>query len=190
MEPIGPSDAREVIQRLVARGYRPILVGGLAVEVAGFGGTKDVDVLLPEAEYSGAEFLVGSGISIFSNTGNFTNGRLTLESGRTVPFDVLNPALFVGAKHTGEEFYRYVFRYGSAETPFGRVATPAVVYYTRLLVAGPHGRAYELRIRRDLEDGAPSRWVDRAVDIARRFGTAEKVRAKVVRMRRDGVDGR
>jgi hypothetical protein len=61
---VGPSDAREVIRRLVTEGYRPVLVGGLAVEVAGFGGTKDVDVILPQAEYAGAEFLRGSGITI------------------------------------------------------------------------------------------------------------------------------
>jgi len=77
MKPVRASDAKEVIQRLAAHGYRSVLVGGLAVELAGFGGTKDVDVLLPEAEYGGAEFLRGSGITIYSNTGNFTNGRLT-----------------------------------------------------------------------------------------------------------------
>lgn len=185
MSLVGPSDAEEVIRRLKAQGYRPVLVGGLAVKVAGFGGTKDVDVLLPEAEFGGAEFLRGTGITIYSNTGNFTNGQLTLKNGRTVPFDVLNPALFVGEGHTGEEFYRYVRRFGSSTTPYGRVADPAVVYYTRLLVAGPHGRRYELRIRRDLDEGAPKRWLDRTLVIARRFGTERKIRPKVARIRKE-----
>jgi hypothetical protein len=77
-------DAVEVMRRLEAEGYRPILVGGMAIEVAGFGGTKDVDVLLPSAEYGGAEFLRSPGITVLSNTGNFTNGHLQLPNGRTV----------------------------------------------------------------------------------------------------------
>jgi hypothetical protein len=185
MNLVGPLDAKEVMRRLESQGYRPVLVGGLAVEVASFGGTTDVDVLVPEAEYGGAEFLRGSGLTSYSNTGNFTNGRLTLENGRVVPFDVLNPALFVGKGHSGEEFFRYVRRFGSSVTPFGRVATPAVVYYTRLLVSGPHRRTYELRIRRDLDEGAPVHWLDGAVNIAHRFGTERKIRPKVARIRKE-----
>ena len=63
-----PRDAREVMRRLEAEGYRPTLVGGLAIELAGFGGTKDVDLLVPEAEYGGAEYLKGAGIEVLSTT--------------------------------------------------------------------------------------------------------------------------
>ena len=182
-----PSDAREVIRRLEAGGYQPILVGGLAVEVAGYGGTKDVDVLLPEAQYGGAEFLHTSGVTVFSNTGNFTNGTLTLRAGRVIPFDILNPALFVGEGHTGEEFFRFVEAHGSRKTRYGRVASPAVVYYTRLLVAGSHGRRYELRIRRDLDEGAPPSWLEKALVIARRFGTEKRVRRRVEQIRKERV---
>ena len=79
-----PSDAKELLDRLSAQGYRPILVGGMAVELAGYGGTKDVDVLLPEAEYDGAEFLKGEGIEVLSNTGDFTSGYLTLGDRRRI----------------------------------------------------------------------------------------------------------
>ena len=50
------SDAREFLNRLESAGYRPILVGGLAIADAGYGGTKDVDVLVSEGEYGRAEY--------------------------------------------------------------------------------------------------------------------------------------
>jgi hypothetical protein len=62
------------------------------------------------------------------------------------------------------------------------VATPPVVYYTRLLVDGPHGELYVERIRRDLDAGAPADWGRQATKIAFRFGTARKVRPKVGRI--------
>ena len=169
-----PHDAKEVMDRLSAEGYRPILVGGMAIELAGFGGTKDVDVLLPEGEYGGAEYLRSDGIEVLSNTGNFTNGFLTLKNGRKIKWDVINPALF-----GGDEFYRFVETEGSRKSAIGRVALPSVVYYTRLMVDGEHGRRYILRIRRDLDEGAPQSWVIGTLGIARRFGTEKKIRAIV-----------
>jgi hypothetical protein len=171
---VSSGDAVEVMRRLEAEGYRPILVGGLAIEVAGFGGTKDVDILLSSAEYGGAEFLRSEGIKVLSNTGNFTNGHLQLSNGRTVVWDVLNPDLF-----GGEPFYEFVRSKGSTAWVVGRVASPTVVYYTRLLVQGDHGLRYMLRIRRDLDEGAPESWVRRTLVIAKRFGTESMVRPKV-----------
>jgi hypothetical protein len=81
--------------------------------------------------------------------------------------------------------FRYVLRFGSSTTPYGRVADPAVVCYTPLLVSGPHGRRYELRIRRDLDEGAPERWLDRTLLIAQRFGTERKIRPKVDRIHKE-----
>lgn len=174
MRPATPRDAREVMRRLEAEGYRPILVGGLAIELAGFGGTKDVDLLVPEAEYDGAEYLKGAGIEVLSTTGHFTNGYLTLATGRKVMWDVINPTLF-----GGQAFYDYVERAGSRRRSVGRVAHPSVVYYTRLLVGGTHGRRYILRIRRDLDEGAPLSWVRAALRVAHQFGTEDQVRPKV-----------
>jgi hypothetical protein len=171
---VSSSDAVEVMRRLEAEGCRPILIGGLAIEVAGYGGTKDVDILLPSAEYGRAEFLRSEGLTVLSNTGNFTNGYLHLSSGRTVVWDVLNPDLF-----GGEPFYEFVRSRGSKAWAVGRVASPAVVYYTRLLVKGDHGRRYMLRIRRDLDEGAPDSWVRGTLAIAKRFGAEATVRPKV-----------
>ena len=167
---------------MAREGYRPILVGGLAIEVAGLGGTKDVDVMVPEAQFASTESLTGEGLFILSTTGGWvTNGRLVLADGARIPFDILNPAKYVGPGHTGDEFFAWLERYGSQATKYGRVAKPSVVYYTRLLVAGPHGESYLERIRRDLKEGAPRAWLDRTLVIARRFGTEERVRAKLAR---------
>jgi hypothetical protein len=174
MATVTSSDAVEVMRRLEAEGYRPILIGGLAIEVAGYGGTKDVDILLPSAEYGGAEYLRSEGLTVLSNTGNFTNGHLQLPGGRTVVWDVLNPDLF-----GGEPFYEFVRSRASKAWVVGRIAAPPVVYYTRLLVKGDHGRRYMLRIRRDLDEGAPDSWVRGTIAIAKRFGTEATVLPKV-----------
>jgi hypothetical protein len=174
-----PHDAKLVLARLKTEGYQPILIGGLAIEIAGYGGTRDVDVLLPEAEYGGVEVLRGGGIEVLSNTGHFTNGHLRLANGRTIVWDVLNPVPF-----GGEAFYRFVATEGSRMTPVGRVANPSVVYYTRLLVEGEHGARYVLRIRRDLDEGAPLAWLEGTLKIAERFGSLPLVRPKVQRILR------
>ncbi len=168
--------------RLQKEGYRPILVGGLAIEVAGYGGTKDVGVMVPEAQFGTTDSLAGEGLLIHSMTGGWvTNGHLTLADGTEVPFDILNPAKYVGTGHTGEEFYVWVEKHGSRRTRYGRVAKPSVVYYTRLLVSGPHGEAYLERIRRDLNNDAPRSWLDGSLAIARRFGTEDRVRKQIGR---------
>ena len=146
----------------------------MAVELAGCGGTKDVDVLLPEAEYDGAEFLKGEGIEVLSNTGNFTNGYLTLGDRRRIQWDVLNPTLY-----GGERFFRFVETEGSRKRSVGRVALPSVVYYMRFRVGREHGRRYVLRIRRNLDEGAPRSWVIGTLPIARRFGSEKQIRPKV-----------
>lgn len=184
MTAAGVEDARELVRRLEKEGYHPILVGGLAILIAGYGATKDVDVLVREAEYGGAEFLQGEGVEVYSNTGRFTNGRLSLADGRTVAFDVLNPALCVGRGHSGEEFFSFVEQEASRDSRYGRVALPSVVFYTRLLVPGPHGEVYIERIIRDLDEGVPFQSLDEAMQIAQRFGTGTRVRKKVDHLKR------
>jgi hypothetical protein len=174
-------EGAEFLRRLSKEGYRPILIGGLAIEAAGFGGTKDADALVAAEEFDGIEFLRKGGFRIFSAAGWVTNGELTLPDGTVIPFDVLNPAKFVGRGHSGAEFFKFAER-TARRTRYGLVATPALVYYTRLLVAGSHGELYIERIRRDLDGGAPSEWLRNATRIARRFGTETKVRRKVKRI--------
>jgi len=155
VSPVPLAAGAEFLRRLAKEGYRPILIGGLAMEAAGFGGTKDADVLLPVEEFDGIEFLNKGGFQVISAAGWVTNGVLTLANGTKIPYDVLNPNKFVGRSHTGEEFFAFVARTAKRE-PYGLVATLGVVYYTRLLVSGAHGELYIERIRRDSDAGA--RW--------------------------------
>jgi hypothetical protein len=180
--PVSLTDGGEVVRRLAAEGYRTVIIGGLAIEAAGFGGTQDVDVMVPVASFDGVIYLKGEGLEMYSTTGGWvTNGRLTLKDGTVVPFDVLSPNRFVGSGKSGEKFFQYAVRTG-LRTELGLVASPAVVTYTRLLVAGPHGEIYIERIRRDLDAGAPRRWLDDAIRISARFGMEKRVRTKVIRI--------
>lgn len=183
MSAVSPALAKQVLDRLVKEGYRAILVGGVAIEIAGYGATKDADLLVPVEQFDGLEFAKGDGLEVLSTTGRIANGRLTLDDGTTIPFDVLNPSNYAGEGHTGEEFFRFVETTGSRKTRYGRVATPAVVWYTRLLVPGPHGEGYIERMMRDLDEGAPEQWLDDALRIAQRFGTEARVRAKIEYLR-------
>lgn len=183
MNRVTPALAKQVFDRLTAEGYRPILVGGIAIELAGFGATKDADFLVPVEQFDGLEFLEEKGLEVVSTTGKIANGRVTLDDGTTIPFDVLNPANYVGEGHAGEEFFAFVERDGSRMTRYGRVATPAVVWYTRLLVAGPHGEEYIERMIRDLDEGAPEGLLDEAIRIGRRFGTDATLHARVEKLR-------
>jgi hypothetical protein len=183
MTPVSPALAKRVCDRLAAEGYRPIIVGGVAIEIAGFGATKDADVLVPVEQFDSLEYAKGEGLEIFSTTGRIANGRVTLEDGTAVPFDILNPSNYVGKSHSGEEFFRFVEEAGSKKTKYGQVAAPAVVTYTRLLVSGAHGEAYLERMIRDLDEGAPEKWLAEAIRIARRFGTESEVRVKVEKLK-------
>jgi hypothetical protein len=182
VSPVPLAAGAEFMRRLAKEGFRPILIGGLAMEAAGFGGTKDADALLRVEEFDGIEFLHTGGFRVISAAGWVTNGVLTLPNGTQIPFDVLHPSKFVGRNHSGEEFFDFVAR-TAKKTSYGLVATPGVVYYTRLLVDGPHGELYLERIRRDMDGGAPLTWLTAATRIARRFGTSMKVRPKVARIR-------
>jgi len=94
--PVSLAEGAEFLRRLSRAGFRPILIGGLAIEAAGFGGTKDVDALVAVEAFDGIEFLHKGGFRVFSAAGWVTNGELTLPDGTRIPFDVLNPAKFVG----------------------------------------------------------------------------------------------
>ena len=61
---------------------------------------------------------------------------------------------------------------------------PSIVFYTRLLVPGPHGEAYIERIIRDLDEGVPFRCLEETVQIARRFGTESKIRKRIAHLRK------
>jgi hypothetical protein len=106
--PVSLSAGAEFLRRLSKEGFRPILIGGFAIEAAEFGGTKDADALLRVEEFDAIEFLKKDGFQIYSAADWVTNGQLTLPDGTRIPFDVLNPSKFVGRNHSGSEFYNFV----------------------------------------------------------------------------------
>jgi hypothetical protein len=177
---------RRVLNRFEREGYDPIVVGGIAVLIAGYGATKDIDLIVASPKFDAIEYDFREDIEmeIISVTGGWVaNGRFYPQKDRPggayVTFDVLNPDRFVGKSFSGKSFFEYVRAEASTRTTNGRIAKPPVVYYTRLLVPGPHGEQYLLRIIRDLDEGAPTKWLDEARDIAIRFGTEEKVQERL-----------
>jgi hypothetical protein len=183
--------AGSLLSKLESSGFEPVLIGGIAVQIAGYGATRDIDLVLSIAEFDRVEgsFEEDPEVHIITNTaGWLLNGRYFPKGNRKrrgpyVTFDILNPEKFVGRKHSGESFFRFVISSGSRRTQYGRVATPPVVYYTRLLVPGSHGAAYLDRISRDLDEGAPDEWVRDTVAIAKRFGTEKIVKRRILELR-------
>jgi hypothetical protein len=125
--PVTLAEGAEFLRRLSKEGYRPIPIGGWAIEAAGFGGTRDADALVPVEQFDGIEYLSKGGFRVFSTAGWVTNGDLTLPDGTEIPFDVLNPDKFVSRKHSGAEFYKFAAR-TARKARYGLVATPALGY--------------------------------------------------------------
>jgi hypothetical protein len=183
--------AGRLLSKLERARFEPVLIGGVAIQVAGFGATRDIDLVVSVAEFDKIEQSLEDDpeAEIVTNTGGWIlNGRFFPQGARRrggpyVVFDVLNPAKFVGKGHSGESFFRYLRSFGSTDTKYGRVAAPVAVFYTRFLVPGPHGAAYLDRISRDLDEGAPVEWVDETMALARRFGTAPLVETRIAELR-------
>jgi hypothetical protein len=97
---------------------------------------------------------------------------------KKIRIDILDPSYFSGEK-TGDEFFGYVKRRWSRLETLGRVADPAVVWYTRLFVKK---EAYLDRIDIDLRQGAKIEWLDGAQEIATYLGTKERIREQVRRL--------
>lgn len=190
--------AHRVFERFTQAGFDPVIVGGVAVLIAGYGATNDVDMMVAVSRFDAVEhnFIRDPEVEIVSTTGGWvTNGRFFPDGNRPqvpyVTFDVLNPVKFVGEGHRGDAFFTYVRSRGSRTTEYGRAADPAVVYYTRLLVPGRHGESYLDRISRDLEEGAPESWVEKTRTLARRFGTEAVIQRRLERLEAiRGVTGR
>ena len=101
-----------------------------------------------------------------------TPGGHVIVRGSLVRFVLLDPASYAGTRDP-RDFYRYVRRYASEPSPIGRVATPAVVWYMRLVI-DPY-ELYLPKILRDLRAGVPWSTTYGARRIARRFGVADVV---------------
>lgn len=178
---VSSEQAREVIELLEGLGLRVILVGGLAVYQRGGVATEDVDVLVTVKQFSELRGLLAKepkfrGFTLSDQVAHFF---ARLKAGRAeVRVDALDPSAFSGNR-PGDELFELVWTSYSDQLELGRAARPEFVWYTRLLVKKEH---YRDRIAIDLENDSPIEWLDRAVEIAKLFGTEKlaKSRAKEV----------
>ncbi|MFQ5907656.1 MAG: hypothetical protein ACE5JE_02335 [Thermoplasmata archaeon] len=159
-----------------------VLVGGMAVELAGFStGTEDVDFAVTMREFDrvleeldrDARFRDVESLGTIGGAQFFTGARW-------LDVDFVNPKLFRGRK-SGEDFIRYVKRYRSRDTLVGPVAHPAVTWYMRLIV--PDWQVYVQKILRDIRAGVPEEILETALVIGKVLGVGEVLRPRVKKTR-------
>ncbi|MGA7860716.1 MAG: hypothetical protein WCB19_02530 [Thermoplasmata archaeon] len=167
---------RIVAQKVEQLGGRYLVVGGLAVEQKVPTATEDVDLLLAVADYERVVAALVADPSVQIDEGRLISGGFMDGGDGKVDFDLLNPVAFAG-KRSGEEFFDFVYRSRSYESPLGRTADPQVVWYMRLMV--PDWETYIQKIVRDLGNGAPWKWVDDVRRIADRFGAETTVGGRI-----------
>lgn len=168
-----------------------ILVGGAAVMAVYASESRDVDALLLAREYDhGVEALDHdpSIVSITRESGEMAGGQFMV--GPTlVRFDLLNPEAFSGQR-TGDDFFDYVFRYGSREGPEGKMATVPVVWYMRLVIEGDAWLVQVQKILRDMRAGAPWSLMTQVRRIATRFGEDARLKERIGRVRQEAERAR
>lgn len=153
---------------LAEHGIQFIVVGGQAVARTVPTGTSDVDVMVTTAAFDATVAVLlrdprlrmrglREGVALFA-----------VESARGMGLDVLDAAPFAGER-SGEEFYRFLREEESTETDGIRYASPALVWYTRLLAT--RWKVYAEKILVNILDGAEPSLLTRVEAIARRFGT-------------------
>jgi hypothetical protein len=175
-------DLEALAAALQELGVDYVLVGGMAVELAGFPtGTEDVDIAVTMREFTRVleELERDSRFRDVESLGTI-GGAQFFTGDRWLEVDFVNPQLFRGKK-SGDAFIRYVKRYRSRPTPVGRVAHPAVTWYMRLVV--PDWQIYVQKILRDIRAGAPEEFLETALAIGGFFGVKELLRPRVGKTR-------
>lgn len=168
-----------VTEFLSGKGFRVLVVGGMAMQLQHVAVTQDVDLLLTVRDFSRLdEVLRGDPlVTDLKVSKMMAVGGLRTSSG-IVRFDMLDPRAYSGTK-SGDTFFDFVDGRWSEVTSIGRVVRPAVVWYMRMLVPG---ELYLDRIMRDIEEGAKVEWLDQALEIATHFGTSKLVKEKLRRL--------
>lgn len=159
-----------------------VLVGGMAVELAGFPtGTEDVDFAVTMRDFDRVlkqleddpRFREVESLGTIGGAQFFTGDRW-------LDVEFLNPKLFQGEK-SGNAFIHYIRRYRSRNTPIGPVARPEVTMYMRLII--PDWAIYVQKILRDVRAGVPEETLDGALAIAQVLGVEDTLRPRVQRTR-------
>jgi hypothetical protein len=172
--------AADVILR--REGIRYVVVGGQAIAQKAATTTRDVDVMVATADYGTtvARLRAEPGLAFDWDDGKLCRFRLLAHGG--VPLDVINSTVFSG-KRTGKEFFDFLANEGSQAVDGILYATPALVWYTRLLTK--RWRAYAEKIVTNVIDGVPLDHLAGVEEIARRFGTDAEVGPRVAYVREE-----
>lgn len=159
-----------------------VLVGGMAVELAGFPtGTEDVDFAVTMREFERVMATLEGHPRFRDVESLYTIGGAQFFTGHSwIDVGFLNPRLFRGGK-SGDEFIRYVRRYRSKTISLGPVARPEVAWYMRLIISD--WEIYVQKILRDVLAGVPASTLDDALVIARVLGVEETLQPRVKKTR-------
>lgn len=172
------SDVEELCRHLRKLGVDYVLVGGMAIELAGYPtGTEDVDFALTLRQFSSALRKLSEDRRFRQVEELDTIGGAQFFTGRRwVDVDFINPKLFRGKK-SDEFFITYLKRYRSKSTSLGPVAAPEVAWYMRLAI--PDWEIYVQKILRDIRAGVPQAKLDDVLEIAKVLGKVETLEPRV-----------
>jgi hypothetical protein len=168
------SEADEFAKILRRNGIDYIFVGGVAIQTRFPSETFDFDVMVLPKDFAGAVERIDHDPAIASmdrSPASMPGGHVIVK-GTLVRFDLLDPAAYSGAK-TGDQFYSYVRRYASESSDLGRVATPSVVWYMRLVI--DRFELYVPKILRDLRAGVPWSTIEGVRTLGARFGVSDRI---------------
>ena len=113
-------------QLLRRRGIEYIVIGGQAIARSAATATHDIDVMVATSEFRRTVDRLRSEKELAFDWEDHQLARFRILPAGGVPLDIINAAAFAGDK-SGEEFYRFLSRDGSAESDGIRYATPEVV---------------------------------------------------------------
>ena len=175
-------DVAEWLQTAI--GVPFVVVGGSAIERSVPVGTKDIDVLVRTSDWETIDRALerrkdASPLEPMSGT---IRGTVLTIGHLKIDLEFISGKPFSG-RASPDSFIEFVQTEGSRVFNGIRYATPAVVFYMRL-VAPEDWRAYLPSIERDLDAGIPESTLDRAIGVAERFGLGSTVRERVEYLRK------
>jgi hypothetical protein len=156
-----------------------VVVGGQAIGKS-IRATGDVDVMVTATDYADTIAALQSDEDLEFRWEDQGVARFAMRLVGGEFLDVLNASKFTGSRE-GRKFFIFLIEEESTQRDGIRYATPAAVWYTRLMI--PRWRHYSDKILQDLLGGVGAGRMRRVVEIAHRFGTEETLRKRVAYVR-------
>ncbi|HEY1198814.1 MAG TPA: hypothetical protein VGG32_08850 [Thermoplasmata archaeon] len=156
-----------------------VVVGGQAIGKT-IRATGDVDVMVTAADYADTIAALQSDEDLEFQWEDQGVARFAMRLVGGEFLDVIDTAKFT-LPRGGGKFFIFLVEEESTERDGIRYATPAAVWYTRLMI--PRWRHYSDKILQDLLGGVGAGRMRRVVEIAHRFGTEEILRERVAYVR-------